>query len=293
MFNGSIAALVTPIDEAGGIDFPALQKLVDFHLSHGTNGLVIAGTTGESVSITATEFSDILDRVVEQVAGRIPVIAGTGSASTVRAIEQTRLAAKHGVDAVLVVTPYYNRPVQAGLEAHYQAVADASSVPVILYNVPGRTGVDLLPETTEKLARHDMIVGLKEAVPGGGRVDELRERCGEQFCILSGDDHSCLEAMKHGAIGVVSVAANVAPAEMAALCSLALEKDWSEADTLNQRLNALFHILMIESNPIPVKWALFEMNLIGPHIRLPMTVLGEAFRNPVRQCLQELELISA
>jgi len=293
MFNGSIVALVTPFDEAGGIDYPALQNLVDFHLGHGTSGLVIAGTTGESVSLAPGEFSGMLDRVVEQVAGRIPVIAGTGSASTVRAIEQTRLAAAHGANAVLVVTPYYNRPVQRGLEAHYRAVADASDVPVILYNVPGRTGVDLLPETVQALADHDQIAGIKEAVAGSRRIDELRERCGEDFCILSGDDHSCLEAMKHGARGVVSVAANVIPGEMAALCSAAQNARMGEADTLNARLNALFDILMIESNPIPVKWALFEMNLLGPQIRLPMTMLGEAYREPLRQCLRKYELISA
>ena len=293
MFNGSIVALVTPFDKAGGIDFPALQKLVDLHLGRGTSGLVIAGTTGESVSLAPDEFCDILDRVVEQVAGRIPVIAGTGSASTVRAIEQTRLAAVHRADAVLVVTPYYNRPVQRGLEAHYRAVADVSDVPVILYNVPGRTGVDLLPETVQKLAGHDQIAGIKEAVAGSQRIDELRDRCGEEFCILSGDDYSCLEAMKHGARGVVSVAANVIPAEMAALCTAAAEQRWADANALNEKLNALFDILMIESNPIPVKWALFEMNLLGPQIRLPMTMLGEAYREPLRQCLRKYELISA
>jgi 4-hydroxy-tetrahydrodipicolinate synthase len=293
MFNGSIVALVTPFDEAGGIDFSALQKLVDFHIDHGTSALVIAGTTGESVSLSPVEFCDMLDRVVEQVAGRIPVIAGTGSASTSRAIEQTCLAAVHGADAVLVVTPYYNRPVQRGLEAHYRAVADASDVPVILYNVPGRTGVDLLPETVQKLASHDRIAGIKEALAGSHRIDELRSRCGEDFCILSGDDHSCLEAMKHGARGVVSVAANVIPADMAALCKAAAESRWDEADTLNERLNPLFDILMIESNPIPVKWALFEMNLLGPQIRLPMTMLGEACREPLRQCLRNYRLISS
>ena len=292
MFNGSIVALVTPFDQAGEIDFPALRKLVEFHLDRGTNGLVIAGTTGESVSLTPVEFCDVLDRVTEQVAGRIPVIAGTGSASTVRAIEQTRLAEKHHADAALVVTPYYNRPMQSGLEAHYRAIADAASIPVILYNVPGRTGVDLLPETTQRLSQHDLIAGIKEAVPGGGRIEDLRIRCGEDFCILSGDDHSCLEAMKNSANGVVSVAANVVPAQMAALCAAARERNWAEAEALNQRMNALFNILMIESNPIPVKWALFEMNLLGPHIRLPMTMLGEAFREPVRDCLRDLDLIS-
>jgi 4-hydroxy-tetrahydrodipicolinate synthase len=293
MFNGSIVALVTPFNQSGEIDFPALQKLVDFHLDNGTKGLVIAGTTGESVNLTPAEFCAMLDRVVEQVGGRMPVIAGTGSASTVRAIEQTRLAVNHGADAVLVVTPYYNRPVQSGLEAHYRAVADASDAPVILYNVPGRTGVDLKPETVQRLAGHERIVAIKEAVAGVQRIDELRERCGEAFCILSGDDHSCLEAMKHGARGVISVAANVIPADMAALCAAAAEQRWSEADAINRRLVSMFDILTVESNPIPVKWAAFEMNLIGPQIRLPMTMLGEAFREPLRQCLRGYGLLPA
>jgi 4-hydroxy-tetrahydrodipicolinate synthase len=292
MFNGSLVALVTPFNEAGGIDFPALRKLVDFHLDSGTAGLIIAGTTGESVSLTVIEFGDILDRVVEQVAGRIPVIAGTGSASTMRSVEQTKLAARHGVDGALVVTPYYNRPAQRGLEGHFRAVADSSRVPVILYNVPGRTGVDILPETVEQLATHEMIVGIKEAVGQSSRVDELVARCDKDFLILSGDDHTCLEAMRHGASGVISVAANVIPAHMAALCMAVRETRFDDAETLNAKLITLFDVLMIETNPIPVKWALFEMNLLGPHIRLPMTLLDQSLRDPVRQCLQSLELIS-
>jgi 4-hydroxy-tetrahydrodipicolinate synthase len=266
---------------------------VEFHLQQGSDGLVLSGTTGESVSLSQTEYCDILDRVVEQVSGRIPVIAGTGSASTQRSMEQTRLAAAHGADAALVVTPYYNRPLQRGLEAHFRAVADVSEIPIIVYNVPSRTSVDILPETVASLSAHERIVGIKEAVADTGRVVELLDRCQESFTVLSGDDHSCLQAMKHGAHGVISVAANVVPGPMAELCAAALREDWKHADLMDSRLKRLFDILMIETNPIPVKWALFEMSLLGPHIRLPMTRLGEEFREPLRQCLQELELLSA
>jgi len=293
MFNGSFVALVTPFTEQGEIDFPALRTLVEFHLQQGSDGLVLSGTTGESVSLSQTEYCDILDRVVEQVSGQIPVIAGTGSASTQRSMEQTRLAAAHGADAALVVTPYYNRPLQCGLEAHFRAVADVSEIPIIVYNVPSRTSVDILPETVASLSAHERIVGIKEAVADTGRVVELLDRCQESFAVLSGDDHSCLQAMKHGAHGVISVAANVVPGPMAELCAAALREDWKRADSMDSRLKRLFDILMIETNPIPVKWALFEMSLLGPHIRLPMTRLGEEFREPLRQCLQELELLSA
>jgi 4-hydroxy-tetrahydrodipicolinate synthase len=293
MFNGSFVALVTPFTEQGEIDFPALRTLVEFHLQQGSDGLVLSGTTGESVSLSQTEYCDILDRVVEQVSGRIPVIAGSGSASTQRSMEQTRLAAAHGADAALVVTPYYNRPLQRGLEAHFRAVADVSEIPIIVYHVPSRTSVDILPETVASLSAHERIVGIKEAVADTGRVVELLDRCQESFTVLSGDDHSCLQAMKHGAHGVISVAANVVPGPMAELCAAALREDWKRADSMDSRLKRLFDILMIETNPIPVKWALFEMSLLGPHIRLPMTRLGEEFREPLRQCLQELELLSA
>ncbi len=293
MYNGSIAALVTPFTEQGEIDFSALRMLANFHLDQGTNGLVIAGTTGESVSLTEMEFGKILDCVIKQVSGRIPVIAGTGSASTRRSIQQTRLAAVCGANAALVVTPYYNRPPQRGLEAHFRAVADASDIPVLIYNVPSRTSVDILPETVAKLAQHQNITGIKEAVGDTARVVELRTCCGESFAILSGDDHSCLSAMKHGANGVISVAANVVPAAMAELCSAAKRGEWRRADSVEFSLRNLFDILMIETNPIPVKWSLFEMSLIGPHIRLPMTSLGDEFREPLRQCLRELTLIPA
>ena len=293
MFTGSNVALATPFNEQGEIDFSALHALVNFHLEHGTDGLVVAGTTGESAALTQSEFCAMLESVVEQVSGRIPVIAGTGSASTQRTLEQTRLAAAHGADAALVVTPYYVRPPQRGLEAHYRAVADISHIPVIVYNVPSRTAVDILPATVEKLSHHQNIVGIKEAVSEVGRVVELRARCDDSFTLLSGDDHSCLQAMKNGANGVISVAANLVPAKMAEMCRAARSGDWAVAKREESSLKRLFDILMIESNPIPVKWSLFEMKLIGPHIRLPLTELGDEFREPIRQCLQELKLIPA
>ena len=228
----------------------------------------------------------------DRVAGRVPVIAGTGSAATARAIDQTRQAAALGADAVLVVTPYYNRPPQAGLEAHFRAVADVSSVPLVLYNVPSRTSVDLLPATVEKLAAHAQICGFKEAVADMTRVDDLVDRCGPEFTVLSGDDGSCRQAMQHGASGVISVAANAAPAQMQALCAAALAGNDEEARRLNQELQALFDILMIETNPIPVKWALFEMGMIGSGLRLPLTALNEKHRAPLRVELGRLGLMA-
>jgi 4-hydroxy-tetrahydrodipicolinate synthase len=293
MLNGSIVALVTPLTERGETDFAALDGLVDFHLAHGTDGLVIAGTTGEASTLSRTEFSEMCGRVVNRVAGDVPVLAGTGSASTAKAIEQTIIAGGQGADGALVVTPYYNKPTQSGLEAHFTAIADSAEVPLLVYNVPSRTAVDLLPATVGRLSAHPGIMGIKEAVPDGARIEELCSRCGPSFTVLSGDDRSCLDAMRQGANGVISVAANVAPGLMHELCTAAAQLEWQEAEGINTALNSLFDVLMIETNPIPVKWALFEMGLISPHIRLPLTRLDEEFREPVRRCLIELGLIKA
>lgn len=291
MFNGSIVALVTPFTEQGDIDSNALAGLVDFHLSNGTDGLVIAGTTGESAALGADEFCQVLQQVADRVAGRIPVLAGTGSASTRATIKQTAAATEFGADAALVVTPYYVKPPQSGLEAHYRAVADASEIPVVLYNVPSRTAVDMLPATVERLSAHERIVGVKEAVPDASRIEELCARCGSGFAVLSGDDNSCLDAMKHGAHGVISVAANVAPGQMHELCTTAARQDWNAAESIDSSLKALFKVLMIETNPIPVKWALFEMGLIGSGVRLPLTRLSKTSRAGVRQALIDLRLL--
>jgi 4-hydroxy-tetrahydrodipicolinate synthase len=291
MFNGSIVALVTPFTEQGEIDSEALTGLVDFHLSNGSDGLVVAGTTGESAALNGDEFCQVLQQVADRVAGRVPVLAGTGSASTRATIKQTAIAAEYGADAVLVVTPYYVKPPQSGLEAHYRAIADVSKVPVVLYNVPSRTAVDMLPATVERLSAHDRIVGVKEAVPDASRIEELCGRCGSGFSILSGDDDSCLDAKKHGAHGVISVAANVAPGQMHELSKAAARHDWAAAGQINSSLKALFEVLMIETNPIPVKWALFEMGLIGSGVRLPLTRLSKTSRTGVRQALSELRLL--
>jgi len=293
MFSGSIVALVTPFSGEGGIDYPAVDGLVDFHLEQGSDGLVVAGTTGESAALTRPEWRELLAAVVRRVDGAIPVLAGTGSAATATAVDLTRQAGELGADGALVVTPYYVRPGQAGLEEHFSTIANASSIPVVLYNVPSRTAVDLLPETTARLAVHPRIVGIKEAKREPGRIEELVERCGPGFAVLSGDDPSCLEAMQAGAGGVVSVAANVAPAMMHELCVLARSEDGDAALALDGRLQMLFDALALESNPIPVKWALFEMGRIGPQIRLPLTPLDERHRGPLRQCLDAFGLVRA
>jgi 4-hydroxy-tetrahydrodipicolinate synthase len=291
MFTGSIVALVTPMDQHGRLDLSAVRSLVALHLENGTSGLVVAGTTGESPTLDPPEFQALLSAVCEQVAGAVPVIAGTGSASTAKSVEMTRRAADLGADGVLVVTPYYNRPTQNGLIAHFSAVADAAPVPVLMYNVPARTGVDMQAETTVALAHHPRIAGIKEALPDMERVGKLLGSCPEDFRILSGDDGSCAQAMLLGAAGVVSVAANVDPARMSALCRAALAGDRQTTERVDGELRELFGLLGIESNPIPVKWALRELGLIESGIRLPLQVLDERHRGPVRACLKNLQLI--
>ena len=290
-FKGSIVALVTPFTAGGKIDFKAVDGLVDFHLENHSDGLVVAGTTGESAALDGPEFGSLLSRVMKRADGKIPILAGTGCASTRLAVEKTVCAAGLGADGALVVTPYYNKPTQSGLQAHFTAVADASEIPVILYNVPSRTAVDMLPETVEKLAPHERIAGLKEAVPGAARIRELRNRCGPDFFLFSGDDSSCLEAMRVSANGVVSVAANIVPGPMHALCAAAERHDWGEAGQFDKRLRPVFDVLMIETNPIPVKWALFEMGMIESGLRLPLARLDKKFRESVRRCLVEQGLI--
>jgi 4-hydroxy-tetrahydrodipicolinate synthase len=289
MFHGSIVALLTPFSPAGEIELTALKRLVNFHLEAGTNALVIAGTTGESATLEKPEFRELVSAAIRYVDGKIPVIAGTGSASTQHAIDQSLVAQSLGASAVLVVTPYYNRPTQAGLAAHFEAVADAISVPLIMYNVPSRTAVDLQPQTAAALAQHEGIVGLKEAVGDIQRVTRLVTDCPSDFTVLSGDDPTCLAAMKAGAKGVISVASNIVPGLMGQMCKAAAEGDWDRAATINQSLASLYETLALETNPIPVKWAAFEMGLIGPNIRLPLLELSKKYRNAVVECLNELE----
>lgn len=288
MFSGSITALVTPFDESDEIDFGALETVVRHQLDSGTSGLVVAGTTGESPALRPGEFERLLERILGQVDGQIPVIAGTGSASTDRTVEQTRLAARTGADGVLVVTPYYVRPTQTGLIAHFRAVADASEVPVVLYNVPSRTAVDMLPETVAELSGHDRIVAVKEAVGRMERVDALVALAAKGFAVLSGDDPTCLEAMRHGARGVISVASNVVPGPLSELAAAAASRDWERAGVIDGRLRELYRLLGVETNPIPVKWAMQERGLCRSRLRLPLVPLSEAHRQALRDALAKI-----
>jgi 4-hydroxy-tetrahydrodipicolinate synthase len=290
MFHGSIVALVTPMDDQGRIDLDALRRLVDFHLSSGTNGIVVAGTTGESATLAKDEFEQLLSNVVAQVNSAVPVLAGTGSADTAKTILCTQIAAELGADGALVVTPYYNRPMQSGLFAHYQAIADAASIPLMIYNVPSRTAVDILPETVAELAQHEKIVAIKEAVPDMARIRKLVTLCGKSLTVLSGDDASCLEAMRQGAQGVVSVAANVVPGLFGEMCENARGNNWQAALEIDDTLRHLYDILAFETNPIPVKWALYKMAFCGQAIRLPLLPLNEKYHETFEQGLKQLGL---
>ena len=286
MFHGSMVALVTPMKTDGEVDNEALDGLVDFHVENGTDAIVVVGTTGESATLDEQEHCATIRRVVTHAAGRIPVIAGTGANSTREAIDLTRCAMDAGADACLLVTPYYNKPTQEGLYLHYRAVAEAVAIPQILYNVPGRTAVDMLPETVERLADISNIVGIKEATGDLARGQEILDRCGDKIDLYSGDDASAMELILLGAKGDISVTANVAPKAMHEMCAAALRGDRAEADRLNQLLMPLHDKLFLEANPIPVKWALLEMKLIPDGIRLPLTPLAEACHAPLRAAMQ-------
>jgi 4-hydroxy-tetrahydrodipicolinate synthase len=293
MFRGSMVALITPMHEDGGIDTGALHRLVDFHIEQGTDAIVAVGTTGESATVDEAEHCDLIRQVVRYAAGRIPVIAGTGANATTEAIALTRCAKEAGADACLLVTPYYNKPTQEGLYLHHRAVAEAVQIPQLLYNVPGRTACDLLPETVARLASIPNVVGVKEATGDLERVDRLRSQCGERFAILSGDDATAMELMLRGGDGVISVTANVAPRQMHDMCTAALAGDRARAEALDAPLRGLHKELFIESNPIPVKWAAAELGLCGRGIRLPLTWLSEGARPRVAAALQQAGLLSA
>jgi 4-hydroxy-tetrahydrodipicolinate synthase len=287
MFRGSLVALVTPMREDGAIDEDSMQRLVDFHVDNHSDALVAVGTTGESATLNEKEHCQLLRRTVEMAAGRIPVIAGTGANSTREAIDLTRCAMEAGVDACLLVTPYYNKPSQEGLYQHYRTVAEAVPVPQILYNVPGRTAVDMLPETVERLAPISNIIGIKEATGDMERARRLMAACGDRLDIFSGDDATAMELMLLGGKGNISVTANVAPQAMHDMCTAALAGDRETASAINARLQGLHESLFVESNPIPVKWALSEMGLIPAGIRLPMTPLASEHHETVRQALRQ------
>ncbi|MEJ2567244.1 MAG: 4-hydroxy-tetrahydrodipicolinate synthase, partial [Gammaproteobacteria bacterium] len=277
MFHGSMVALVTPMREDESLDSEALGRLIEFHIEQGSDAIVVVGTTGESPTLNEKEHCKVIRQVVEFSKRRVPVIAGTGSNSTHEAIALTRCAMEGGADACLLVTPYYNKPTQEGLYLHHRKVAEAAPIPQILYNVPGRTACDMLPETVARLATIPNIVGIKEATGNLGRGREILERCDDRLDLYSGDDATAMELMLLGAKGVISVTANVAPRVMHEMCEAATAGDRARATTLNERLAGLHETLFVEANPIPVKWALYEMGLIPAGIRLPLTPLSERY----------------
>ncbi|MCC5856738.1 MAG: 4-hydroxy-tetrahydrodipicolinate synthase [Ectothiorhodospiraceae bacterium] len=285
MFRGSMVAMVTPMHEDGAVDEAALERLVEFHVENGSDAIVAVGTTGESATLDYDEHCHVMRLVVRFARGRVPVIGGTGSNSTWEAIKLTRCAMEGGCDAALLVTPYYNKPTQEGLYQHYKAVAEAVPIPQILYNVPSRTAVDLVPETVERLSDIPNIVAIKETV-GVDRVRELVDRCGERLDVYSGEDAHARGTIMGGGKGVISVTANVAPRQMHDMCVAALKGDWETAEAIDARLAALHSALFVESNPIPVKWAVNQLGLSGPTLRLPMTPLSEQHHETVRQALK-------
>lgn len=290
MFHGSIAALVTPMKADGEIDRTAFTRLIEWHIESNTHAIVIAGSTGESPTLTFNEKHDLFRLAVETANGRIPVIAGTGTNSTHSSIELTKMAMEVGVDACLLVTPYYNRPTQEGLYQHYHAIARAVPVPQILYNVPGRTGCDILPQTVARLATIGNIIGIKEANGQIERAQQILKECGDNFYVYSGEDAIGLDIMKIGAQGVISVTANIAPAKMSEMCTAALHQDFETADKINASLMGLHKDLFIESNPIPVKWALNQMGLIEAGIRLPLTPLSGTYHEKVKNAMKQASI---
>lgn len=291
LFSGSIVALITPMSH-GEINFEELKNLVEFHIKSGTDAIVSVGTTGECSTLSIDENVRVIKKTVEFAAGRIPVIAGTGSNSTNEAITLTKLVEGSGVVGCLSVVPYYNKPTQEGMFQHYKAIAESTNLPQILYNVPGRTGSDLKPETIGRLAEIPNIVAVKEATGDVSRVKLIKQFAGEDFIFLSGDDATGLESMKLGGRGVISVTNNLAAADMAKMCKLALAGKFEEAEAINQKLMALHRDLFIEGNPIPVKWAAYKMGLIGdPSLRLPLTTLSEAAQPKIVAALSQAGLI--
>lgn len=291
MFQGSLVALVTPMTEEGQIDEVSLRRLVDYHIHQQTDGIIAVGTTGESATLTTEEHCDVIRIVVEQSAGRVPVIAGTGSNATAEAIELTAHAQQVGASACLLVTPYYNKPTQEGLYRHYRKIAETVAIPQLLYNVPGRTGCDLLPETVQRLAEIDNIIGIKEAVGSKDRIDALSKMVTDQFAVYSGDDATAMELILAGGQGTISVTANVAPQAMHEMCQRAITGDRTGAAAINQRLMGLHQQLFVEPNPIPVKWAVHRLGLIPSGIRLPLTPLSKCYQTLVEQAMQQAQVI--
>lgn len=291
MLKGSIVALVTPLTKHGNIDYSELEYLVNRHCEAGTDGIVAVGTTGESTTLSHEEHIDVVSAMVELSAGRISVIGGNGSNSTAEAVQLTEKMSHLGVDGFLNVTPYYNKPSLEGLVAHFKACADVSDKPQILYNVPGRTALDMTPDMIAEIANIDNVVGVKEATGDVQRVSELRQRCGDDFILLSGDDPTACDFMLAGGDGVISVTANVIPKEIKALVDAACAQDTAKAQQLDGQLRALHDVLFIESNPIPVKWALALMGWCSANYRLPLTPPSDASQAQIEKVLAQLELL--
>jgi len=289
--QGSIVAIVTPMLKDGGVDWKGLEKLVEWHIEQGTNSIVAVGTTGEASTLSMEEHTQVIKEIIRVANKRIPIIAGTGANSTREAIELTKAAKDLGADAALLVTPYYNKPTQEGLYQHYKAIAEAVELPLILYNVPGRTGVDLSNDTAVRLAEISNIVGIKDATGDVPRGKALIEALNGKMAVYSGHDETAWELMLLGADGNISVTANIAPKAMSEVCAVAIAKDEQQAKTLNNKIANLHNILFCESNPIPVKWALHEMGLIDTGIRLPLTPLAEQYREPLRNALKDAGII--
>jgi 4-hydroxy-tetrahydrodipicolinate synthase len=281
-----MVALVTPMQENGQIDEGALRRLVDWHLQNNTDALVAVGTTGESATLNETEHCQVIKIVVEQVAGRVPVIAGTGSNATHEAIALSQCAKKAGADALLLVTPYYNKPPQEGLYQHFKTIAQAVDLPQILYNVPGRTACDLQVETVARLAQIDNIIGIKDATADLSRVRQHRKLCGKNFGLYSGDDATSCDFIQLGGDGMISVTANVAPQKMHDMCMAALQGDYARAQAIDDELARLHRDLFLQANPIPVKWAVHQLGLIGATLRLPLVTLAENHHEQLKQAMQ-------
>lgn len=285
MFKGSIVALVTPMLGNGDVDYTQLEALIDFHVRAGTEAVVIAGTTGESATLSPAEHCVLLQRSYEIIAQRLPMIAGTGANSTAEAIELTSCAHESRAEAALLVTPYYNKPTQQGLVLHHKAIAEAVDIPQILYNVPGRTACDMQADTVAELAKVSNIVGIKEATGSMERLADIKRQVSDDFSLLTGDDSTTCDFILNGGHGAISVTANVVPAQMARMCRLALDGKAAEARAADAEIADLHRLLFVESNPIPVKWAVSQMGFGELNLRLPMTVLAEEYRQPLKQAL--------
>ncbi len=287
MIKGSIVAIVTPMNPDGSLDFAGLNKLIDWHIAEGTDSIVIAGTTGESATVSVEEHCALIKATVEQAKGRIPIIAGAGANSTAEAIKLTRFAKEAGADATLQVVPYYNRPTQEGMYQHFKAIAEAVDLPVILYNVPGRTVADMSNDTILRLAQIPNIVGVKDATGNIGRGYDLLRLAPKSFAVYSGDDPTAMALMFAGGAGNISVTANVAPRAMHEMCKAAMAGDISTAVAINNQVFPLHQKLFIEPNPVPVKWALAEMGMMPAGIRLPLVPLADDCHDAVRSALRE------